>query len=585
MKQYALQAAVALGALSLVVMPMSALADTVGIDFESYAPGSVNGQDGWSSTGAYDQAVGGSLSTTGFGARSLRISDAVTSGSFGDQTFTKSLVNEVGETVAENNGMSGGTRMHRLTAQFDIASTMQVEQPGLHVSVSPDRGDGARMSYLRFEDQADGIHIYFDDVTNPTSTLNGEDFNETDIATIDRGPHTIKLVLDALDGPHNDVVTVYVDGVLKASGTSWEDYYRFDTESNPSAPSDTSRTVDSLLFRESGDATPANAGNGFLIDNVNLTSGPIPASTVTVTIAKYLDGVMATPANAANASFSMNASWSATNIGSGSGSFALSPTPFNSQTAYTAVTADMTSGASYSVSENAGTTCTNGTPALVGYSVGDDQASAALATPTLTVPNLTNITSNKYIIVWNKTCPAAPTVKVHILKFLNGILATSASAAGYQFPMVATWSATNIGAGTGNYVLGNFFGGATVRYGADTAPMSGVVNYTTSEITKNIDPTSKVLPANAKCVPGMYKLVGYSKGATLIGALLAPTTTTAPTFTGLTSDRYVLVKNITCKVHPKKKDECKRDLWRNFHDMSFRNQGQCEADSEHDHDD
>jgi hypothetical protein len=30
------------------------------------------------------------------------------------------------------------------------------------MTVSPD--DGARMSYLRFEDQADGVHVFFIDV-------------------------------------------------------------------------------------------------------------------------------------------------------------------------------------------------------------------------------------------------------------------------------------------------------------------------------------------------------------------------------------------------------------------------------------
>ena len=34
----------------------------------------------------------------------------------------------------------------------------------MHMSVSPDNGSGARMSYLRFEDQSDGVHVFFDDV-------------------------------------------------------------------------------------------------------------------------------------------------------------------------------------------------------------------------------------------------------------------------------------------------------------------------------------------------------------------------------------------------------------------------------------
>src|SRR4051812_44163799 len=71
-----------------------ALADTLGVSFESYATGSVSGQDGWSNAvnPAYDQEV--TASTTGigsFGTKALRVSDAVTSGSFGDWIFVKPL--------------------------------------------------------------------------------------------------------------------------------------------------------------------------------------------------------------------------------------------------------------------------------------------------------------------------------------------------------------------------------------------------------------------------------------------------------------------------------------------------------------
>lgn len=255
-------------------------ADSFSINFESptYHVGSVNGQDGWSSTGAYDQGVVTNIyGYPTFGGQSFRISDAVTSGSFGDQTFSKSLVNECGETNAENGGNSGGVRQRHCEFGFDFASTLSTIQSGMHLSISPDRGDGARMSYLRFEDQFDGIHVFFDDVTDPGDVINGETFNETDIATITRSPHNIRFVMDFVDGPDNDVVRIYIDGVLKISGTSWEDYYAFDVESDPTLNGH-SRTVDSLLFREGGASNPANSGNGFLIDNMNSSSSTPPTS-------------------------------------------------------------------------------------------------------------------------------------------------------------------------------------------------------------------------------------------------------------------------------------------------------------------
>ena len=54
----------------------------------------------------YDhKVVTNSGAPASFATQSLRMSNAVTSGCFGDQTFSKSLVNAAGETSAE-----GGTR-------------------------------------------------------------------------------------------------------------------------------------------------------------------------------------------------------------------------------------------------------------------------------------------------------------------------------------------------------------------------------------------------------------------------------------------------------------------------------------------
>lgn len=259
---------------ALFVAPVIALADTVTVNFENppYTLGNINGQDGWLKTGAYDVAVTATGIPAGFGTQSLRTSDAVTSGGFGDQTFAKPLVNAVGEVDSTNGAFLPGTLQRHFEMQFDLASVLPTLQPGMHVSVSPDRGDGSRMSYLRFEDQADGIHIFFDDVQGVNPGFQTSNFVETEIATTSRTPHTIKLTMDLLDGPSNDVVKVYVDGVLKITGTSWENYYRFDTEA---AAEQSPRIVKTVLFRESGAANLADAGNGFLIDNYSASSGPI----------------------------------------------------------------------------------------------------------------------------------------------------------------------------------------------------------------------------------------------------------------------------------------------------------------------
>ena len=248
----------------------------------------------WSKTGPFDVKV---VTTStypaavgyGFGSQTLRISDAITSGSFGDQTFSPGLADEAGETGASDVGsdgvpLSGGLRQSHFDASFLIGTTQSIQQCStcptpLKMTVSPDRGDGARMSFLRFEDQADGVHVFFVDVTDPGRVPNGDTFNTTDIATLDRAhSHLIRFSIDFKDGPANDQVKIYIDGALKKTGTTWEDYYRYDSEQ--ASQGNQVPTVDKLLFRESGngshippyDPNPSDLGQGFLLDRVILAS-------------------------------------------------------------------------------------------------------------------------------------------------------------------------------------------------------------------------------------------------------------------------------------------------------------------------
>jgi len=65
-------------------------------------------------------------------------------------------------------------------------------------------------------------------------------------------------------------VRIYIDGVLTTTGTTWEDYYRYDPEA--AGNGNLVSPVSKLLFREAGDAHPANANKGFLVDRVSLDS-------------------------------------------------------------------------------------------------------------------------------------------------------------------------------------------------------------------------------------------------------------------------------------------------------------------------
>jgi hypothetical protein len=259
----------------------SARADGLGpITFEStdgYAVGNINGQNGWSNTGGFDANVAAvssfpAASGYGFGGQALQISDSVTSGTFGNQTFAPALTQPAGEATPQrffNASFKIGTTQATQRCVGCTAGDPPVANP-LHMSVSPDNGSGGRMSYLRFEDQADGVHVFFDDVTDSGPDPTPATFNETDIATLSRtSSHTIGFSIQFIPGPGNDVVKVTIDGVLKATGTTWEDYYRYDNEGQGGTNPPTTSTLE---FRESGDQNASDAGKGFLIDNVSTTS-------------------------------------------------------------------------------------------------------------------------------------------------------------------------------------------------------------------------------------------------------------------------------------------------------------------------
>jgi hypothetical protein len=286
----------------MLFLPSAVGADSIGlITFESsqgyVAPLDINGQPiaptfpngKWSKTGPYDVHVVlvsdfPDAAGYGFGSQALQISDAVASGSFGDQTFSPGLADEAGESGADNGGLSGGLRQPHFDASFLIGTATRAQQCAtcatpLKMSVSPDRGDGARMSYLRFEDQADGVHVFFADVVDKGPVGTAANFRTSEIATLSRTrSHLIQFSIDFKDGAANDTVKIYIDSKLVKTGSTWEDYYRYDPEQTPDG--NKIPTVDKLLFRLSGnsqnippyDPNPTDIGQGFLVDRVTLAS-------------------------------------------------------------------------------------------------------------------------------------------------------------------------------------------------------------------------------------------------------------------------------------------------------------------------
>lgn len=283
------------------------------ITFERFALGAIDGQFDWKSLGGvgapysfdthcavYDHEIADVTAVVtdpyrlrDFERRSLRISNAVTSGCYTDQTFSGRTADVAGESGAWSRSgtgfvdyaLPGATLDNHFEAEWSFASTVpSAQQPGLEVVASPARGDSHRMGWVQMADWPDGLAVVFAERSNPAAA---GDFLLTIVARrLDRRvPHTIKLTMDFVDGPSNDVVRVYVDGVLRHTGTSWENYYHFEAHGQ-AAFGGATPAVNRLMFRTGsdlhrgipGDAAPATRGHGFLIDNLRLAVFNVPGS-------------------------------------------------------------------------------------------------------------------------------------------------------------------------------------------------------------------------------------------------------------------------------------------------------------------
>jgi hypothetical protein len=222
----------------------------------------------------------------------------------------------------------------------------------------------------------------------------------------------------------------------------------------------------SLVIDSSWSAAATN-GDGeqtILFDNTNINGNiyDYTLPTHTVTIAKYIEDVPATALNANSNSFPMQSSWNADNIGAGSGTYDLGPTGFNNPNPYRATTSEMTEGASYTTSEQTngsvvGSSCQDGKPfALKGYTTSSvSLADAASKTPSLTVPNFTNLQNDAYVIVWNEDCTPAvtPSPSPSITQSPFAVPAECSQIAGLGAPIVGTSGADNINGTNGNDLI------------------------------------------------------------------------------------------------------------------------------------
>jgi len=232
-------------------------ADQVSIDFEGYPTGPIaNGSNGWQITNPnWDQAVvtNGAIS----GSHSWHFSQAIASGSYGDQPFSPPLAHTSGESTIPGVGSNyfGASMLFKPLADSVI---------GEGITVSMDRGDGARGNYMRIESLGGNTwQLYAYDYNSTT-----QDFDKHVLATNLNAGDVHKLSFDQtfVNGPNNDVWNVYLDNNLLYTGRGWEDYFR-DWQSFNNPP----LAYDRLLFRSGGDPSVPGAA-GILFDNITYTN-------------------------------------------------------------------------------------------------------------------------------------------------------------------------------------------------------------------------------------------------------------------------------------------------------------------------
>jgi len=306
---------------SVAVLAQPAGATTT--DFTGFAPGTVNGQGGWTvedqwgntswgdDPAQYDQEV----MDDGSGNMVWRASNAVTSGGLSAQPFSPVAPQVAGETGAAlwndrgpdhtspqtppNPGAFATTKT--FYGAFDFRSATGGPQPDLDLSVSPSakQFDG-RMTYVELYDTGSGIDVYFyetghtGDVWGASSQflLVAPGLSYTDV-------HHVEICLEFVDGLAdvggllygNDIVQIFVDGALVHTGSSWETYY-YGTPTF-GLTSDDKRAVDSLTFAMRGTAVTSTLGGGYFFDNVIVDNQPCggPPIPEPVTLAGLVLGV------------------------------------------------------------------------------------------------------------------------------------------------------------------------------------------------------------------------------------------------------------------------------------------------------
>jgi hypothetical protein len=293
------------------------------ITFALYSNGPVRGQNGWMSNSCgnldYNANV---VNTSSYPSsqwpgtpptKALQVDNSVTQGCFSGlgSPVTPTVAgypNALADTSGATPTQCGPTCQPFFSVEFLVTSATGAWQPGLGMSLSPVfNNQGARMQYIGLWHTKDTgnvnkLLVFTNDVegvfpaNTPTPCFQCANFVPWEIKYVDPAlSHKIGMTMTFVQ-PNADVVKFYVDGVLsgvsQTTFRSWEDYYLFDTESDPGGTYPYSRAVNDMLFHPGNYDTCANfadyvagcvsgtgvshtttANNGFLFTNITTCAG------------------------------------------------------------------------------------------------------------------------------------------------------------------------------------------------------------------------------------------------------------------------------------------------------------------------
>ncbi|MGE3935696.1 MAG: PEP-CTERM sorting domain-containing protein [Rhodospirillaceae bacterium] len=273
--------AAALAACMIAAPASASFIPNYSTDFDSFALGTINGQDGWSANRASSPPWDEAIVSLGGGNNVWRISNQVNSGTFSDQPFaprpggiptvTTTLAGVTNGNPQEFAGQSSTGAQHRtFFAEFDFKSATDTPQDGARITISPDNGNGGRQAFAALRDTGTGVAIDTFDVD-----AGGGFSSAVTIGTVSYGAfHTLRIEIDFNDGIFDDVARYFLDDALVHTDKSWESFYtNFQAASHPLGV-----PVQTLLFRLSSAPVDNVAGGGFYIDNVAFGFIPEPGT-------------------------------------------------------------------------------------------------------------------------------------------------------------------------------------------------------------------------------------------------------------------------------------------------------------------